>query len=136
MSMPSRARNGVMARLRVAAAIWLAYVSVKVAVARWPLPVAVERVGRGLRPLPVPEPKRLGQMVNRALRLGPVRARCLSRSLVLYRLVRSRYPSAELVIGLPEEADGHEAHAWVDIDGIDVGPPPGRDGRQELVRYG
>ena len=122
-------------KLRLGASIWLAYLRVEVALARWPLPGAVERLGQG-RNTTMVEPTRLGEIVNKTLRVGPLRPRCLPRSLVLYDLVRPSHPSAALVIGLPFEADGHEAHAWVDLDGIDVGPPPGREGRQELVRYG
>jgi hypothetical protein len=44
--------------------------------------------------------------------------------------------SAEVVIGLPQEPLDNKAHAWVEIDGVDVGPPPGRQGHEELARYG
>lgn len=41
-----------------------------------------------------------------------------------------------LVIGLPEEPVDERAHAWVELEGRDVGPPPGRGNHVELARYG
>ena len=40
----------------------------------------------------------------------------------------------ELVIGLPEQAKDERAHAWVELEGRDVGPPPGRAGHLEMAR--
>jgi hypothetical protein len=54
---------------------------------------------------------------------------------VLYRLLRSRGEPAELVIGLPREPKDKDAHAWVELDGRDVGPPPGKAGHEQLARY-
>jgi hypothetical protein len=42
----------------------------------------------------------------------------------------------QLVIGLPPSPSSHEAHAWVEVAGQVVGPPPGRLGHEEMVRYG
>jgi hypothetical protein len=81
------------------------------------------------------DPKRLGGMVQRVLRLGPWRARCLWSSLVLYRLLREQGDEAQLVIGLPREPKDKDAHAWVELGGNDVGPPPGRSQHEELTRY-
>jgi hypothetical protein len=55
---------------------------------------------------------------------------------VLFTLLRRRGSQAELVIGLPENASTHEAHAWVELDGRDVGPPPGQNGHVQLARFG
>jgi hypothetical protein len=41
-----------------------------------------------------------------------------------------------LVIGLPREAITKDAHAWVELDGTDVGPPPGRAGHEPMARFG
>ena len=39
---------------------------------------------------------------------------------------------AVLAIGLPEGARDHTAHAWVEVDGADVGPRPGALDRRRL----
>jgi hypothetical protein len=39
------------------------------------------------------------------------------------------------VIGLPSSPTDKDAHAWVEVRGIDIGPAPGRLGHAELVRY-
>ena len=81
-------------------------------------------------------PARLGRIVGRVLRVGPWRVRCLYTSLVLYRLLREQGDDVQMVIGLPLEPKDKGAHAWVEIDGHDVGPPPGRGRHVELARYG
>lgn len=80
-------------------------------------------------------PRRLGNAVDRVLRLGRRRPTCLVSSLVLFRLLRLQGDPAELVIGLPLNAADKDAHAWVEVGGMDVGPPPGRNGNVELARY-
>jgi hypothetical protein len=81
-------------------------------------------------------PRRLGRAVWRALSIAGYRPRCLTASLVLYRLLSENGQPAELVLGLPVEAPNNKAHAWVEIDGMDVGPPPGKASHEELARYG
>jgi hypothetical protein len=54
---------------------------------------------------------------------------------VLFRQLKRQGDDVELVIGLPIGAMDKEAHAWVEIDGHDVGPPPGRGMHEPLVRY-
>ena len=54
---------------------------------------------------------------------------------MLYRLLRRQGDPAELVIGLPASPRDKDAHAWVELDGRDVGPFPGRNGHVELARY-
>jgi hypothetical protein len=56
--------------------------------------------------------------------------------MVLYRLLEGQGIDAELVIGLPREPRDKDAHAWVEVDGVDVGPPPGGSRHEELARYG
>jgi hypothetical protein len=73
--------------------------------------------------------------VHKTLRIGPYRPRCLTRSLVLFRLLRQQGDPAELVLGLPAVARDHNAHAWVELDGGDVGPPPGKGEHVEIARY-
>jgi hypothetical protein len=53
----------------------------------------------------------------------------------MYEILHQQGAAPELVIGLPNEARSHEAHAWIELDSVDVGPPPGRTGHDELVRY-
>jgi hypothetical protein len=77
----------------------------------------------------------LGRGVRRLLSVGPLRARCLVMALVHYRLLREQGDRPELVIGLQDRPLTSDAHAWVEIDGIDVGPPPGRGVHRELLRY-
>ena len=121
-------------KLTLAARIWLTYGAVRAALRRYPLPEAVARLGvdagRSAYPTAL-----LSRAVSRALRIGPWRPRCLTRSLVLYRLLRAQGAPADLIIGLPSETSDWDAHAWVEIDGQDVGPVPGRYGHEELVRY-
>jgi hypothetical protein len=81
-------------------------------------------------------PVRIGLIVSRALRIGHHQARCLYTSLVLFRLLHEQGVDADIVIGLPREPKDKDAHAWIEIDGRDVGPPPGRAQHVELARYG
>jgi hypothetical protein len=103
---------------------------------REPVPSVVARLRRVSRaPADGVPPIRLGRIVNRSLGLGPVRARCLFTSMVLFRLLRDQGDEPELVIGLPTEPRDKDAHAWVELGGRDVGPPPGRGRHEELARY-
>ena len=133
----SPARLGLGDQIRLALRVWALAARVAVAVRREPLPQLVRDYstpasGRRTK-LP---PWMLSRAVDRALRVGAVRPRCLVNSLVLYRLLREQGDGAELVIGLPDDADDHLAHAWVELDGRDVGPPPGRGTHQPLARFG
>jgi hypothetical protein len=129
-------RLGIPARLGLAVRIWTAFIRARLMTKAHPLPIAVTRLGAAGRP---PRyriaPRRLGSIVARVLRFGPWRARCLWTALVLYGLLRDQGDEAELVIGLPLEPKDFDAHAWVEIDGKDVGPPPGRARHEELARY-
>jgi len=102
---------------------------------RHALPDLVGALGRSARPRGGRHhPAGLGRTVAAVLRIGPLRARCLVTSLVLYRLLREEGYQPELVIGLPDEASSPRAHAWVEVAGQDVGPPPGRGDHRELMR--
>jgi len=117
--------------------IGLSFLAVQVGLRRRPLPELVARLGRARRTrFYGVSPRRLGGIVTRVLRLGTRRARCLTNSLVLYRLLRLQGFPAQLVIGLPETPSDRAAHAWVEVEDTDVGPPPGRSGHAELARYG
>jgi hypothetical protein len=103
---------------------------------RSPLPRVVESFARPERGgLQRVEARRLSRIVHGTLHLGPLRPRCLVNALVLFRLLRAQGDQAELVIGLPHDPRDQEAHAWVEVEHVDVGPPPGRGSHEELARY-
>lgn len=124
----------IVEKAALAARVWATYLQVRRSLRAAPLAIVVDSLGR-TRPVERRSVGQLSRAVSRALRLGPATPRCLTRSLVLYRLLREQGDEAELVIGLPTDATTWEAHAWVEVGGIDVGPYPGRQGRQEIVRY-
>ncbi len=130
----SGAPIGPAARAVLLARVWRAYVEVLMILARSTLPEAVEQLATPAARDPV-SASLLSRAVTRGLRIGPWRPRCLQRSLVLFRLLRAQGDAAELVIGLPERPTSHDAHAWVELDGHDVGPWPGRNGHRDLARY-
>lgn len=117
--------------------IWWCFADSYLQVRHHPLPELMQRLqqetSRGRQAL---DAKRLGRIVQRALGVGPWQARCLWTSLVLYKLLRAQGDDPQLVIGLPREPKDKDAHAWVEIDGRDVGPPPGASNHEELTRYG
>ena len=104
---------------------------------RAPLPRVVQSfAGPDRGSLPRVEARRLSRIVHGTLHVGPLRPRCLVNALVLFRLLRAQGDPAELVIGLPHDPRDHEAHAWVEVERVDVGPPPGKGSHEELARYG
>jgi hypothetical protein len=124
-------------KLRLAGRTWWAYAGVRLALRRDPLPVVVQQQSRHGRPTGYRlAPNHLGRIVRRALNIGPRPPRCLFNALVLYRLLWAQGDRAELVIGLPVEPVNKDAHAWIEVERVDVGPPPGAYGHRELARYG
>jgi Transglutaminase-like superfamily len=79
--------------------------------------------------------RRVSAVADRALRSTPYQPRCVLRALVVFSLLHRQGDQPELVIGLPLQAADKDAHAWLEIGGIDVGPPPGRSDHVELARY-
>jgi Transglutaminase-like superfamily len=125
------------AKVRLTLRIWLRFAAVRLTVRRTPLPDLVAGLGRPARPTDARyAPARLSRAVYRSLRLGRRRPTCLVSSLVLFRLLREQGDAAELVIGLPPASGDPIAHAWVELGGQDVGPPPGRGGHLPLARFG
>ena len=123
-------------KVRLVVSVLATFVNVHRSLRRHPLPRAVGALGAAppawwsaLRP------SRLSRVVHLTLHLGPWRPRCLVLALVLYRLLRAQGTEADLVIGLPIDAVDKDAHAWVEIDGVDIGPPPGKGVHEELARY-
>lgn len=116
--------------------VWALFLRVRLGLRREPLPAFVERLGRpGRQRSTRYAPARLSNAVDRSLRIARHRPTCLVNALVLYRLLREQGEAAELVIGLQPSPTVKDAHAWVELDGTDVGPPPGRAGHQELARF-
>lgn len=124
------------AKAALALRIWALLVRVLVGLRREPLPAFVARLGKPGSPRrDRHSAARLSHAVDRSLTIGTRRPRCLVNALVLYRLLREQDDHAELVIGLPARPTDKDAHAWVELGGVDVGPPPGRSGHEELARF-
>jgi hypothetical protein len=133
----SSRRLKVSRKVAIALRVWISFLAVVAGLRRRPLPELVNGFGRqGRMPRGSVSPAHLGRIVFRLLRIRHRRARCLITSLVLYRMLRNQGYPAQLVIGLPESPVDHLAHAWIEIDHVDVGPPPGRGDHMELARYG
>jgi hypothetical protein len=98
--------------------------------------IAVPAVLR-LRPLPVvlafcdgipvraarPQPPRmLARRVQRWLGYGhgPWKSTCLTRSLVLYAMLRQHGHTPRFAVGVLGSEQSFEAHAWVSIEGVPV----------------
>lgn len=133
---PTVQRPSLGAKITLAVRTWYLFFVVHSELARQPLPRIVER----LRSVEHSRPYRLpagvlGRGVARLLTIGPVRARCIVTALVAFRLLREQGDEPELVIGLEPNPRSGDAHAWLEIDGRDVGPPPGRAAHEELARY-
>ena len=137
----SPAGLGLRAKLWLGCSIWFWSIVVRIGLRVRTLPVMLEwlcsgRQSEGPGLGDESQLRAMGRRVHRTLNSGPFRARCLVGSLVLLRLLRRAGTPAEIVIGLPKEPTSHEAHAWIEVGGVDVGPPPGRFGHRELSRYG
>jgi transglutaminase superfamily protein len=123
------------AKLAVAVRTIALYVKVRRRLRRRTIPQVAAEARGWVVSVPAARPERLGRLVTRVLAIGPWRARCLHTSFVLFAMLRGRGEPAILVIGLPERPETKEAHAWVELEGRDVGPPPGRGTHVELARY-
>ncbi|GEM_PF-3240497 len=124
-------------KFSLAARMWWLALKIKLALLRHPLPQVVDQLVQSPARLRQPriEPRYLGAVNDRILRLGPFKPRCLLCALVHLKLLRAQGDAAVLVIGLPRDKASTDAHAWVELDGEVVGPPPGRKGHQAFVRY-
>jgi hypothetical protein len=124
------------AKARLVAEIWFWFLMVHVRLRTGTLPQAIAHIRADrVRSAPAISPVRLGRIVTRALGITGRRPRCLINALVHYRLLTELGHPAELVIGLPRDAITPDAHAWIEIGGVDVGPPPGRGPHVPLARY-
>lgn len=117
------------AKLWLGAEILLTYLSTRWYLRQGALPGVVARLRQAEpvrlgRPLSAEHGARLGRAVGRTLSLLRLDSRCLLRSLVLVRLLARRGQPADLVIAArPGEAEGFDAHAWVEVAGRPVLPP-------------
>jgi Transglutaminase-like superfamily len=126
------------AKAALAGRVLRRYAVVRVRLFREPLPRVASRLGRQKQQAARRRHSaaQLSRAVDRTLRLGSRRPSCLASSLVLYSLLREQGDAAELAIGLRERPTDKTAHAWVELDGVDVGPPPGGHGHVALAHFG
>lgn len=91
---------------------------------RWPR-VAVRRA----------RPSVLAQRVRRWLAAGrgPWRSTCLTRSAVLYAMLRQHGHDPEFFVGVAGRASRFDAHAWVAVGGHPVDQPDGVIGGYRLL---
>ena len=118
-----------LARARLVCEIATAYVRTRRALRARPLVAAIATLRAQRRPPviaettePLAEASHLARAVVRTLALLPGDTRCLTRSLVLTRLLARRGIPATLVIGARSAPD-FVAHAWVEHRGHAVLPP-------------
>lgn len=129
--------EGRVATARLAFRVLRAYLHVLLVLPRRPFPEVVDRLATGPPASgPAVPIRRLSWMVDRTLRVGSLQPRCVVNALVLFRLLQCQGVRAEVVIGLPPVVRDKDAHAWVEVDGHDVGPAPGRSGHEEFARFG
>lgn len=133
--MSARGSLPMTTKARLAARIGVTFVLVHWRLRRAPLPAVVKSFGEDSGVGPSVDARRLSRIVYGTLHVGPFRPRCLINALVLFRLLRAQGDPAELVIGLPSEPRDKDAHAWVEIERTDVGPPPGKGAHEELARF-
>lgn len=135
--MPSRSASSLPGKALLVLRVWAEYARVRFLVHRRPLPQLVARLAEAgparARRQPV---ARLSRAVARALTVRGRRPTCLVNSLVLFRLLTRQGEPAELVVGLAPESTSHEAHAWVELEGADVGPVPGRGPCVAIAQFG
>ena len=122
----SQARLPLARRVTLAVRIVACYAQVRRRLSREPLPALAASFGavpvRSGEPIPA---RQLGWAIDRTLRIGSRRPRCIFNALVLYRLLREQGDPAVLVVGLPRAAINKDAHAWVELDGIGRGAAAG-----------
>jgi len=80
---------------------------------------------QGIAPKPNPdEAGRLAALISHAAQLTPTPTTCLTRSLLLCRLLRGQGIDAQLQIGVRLASGTFEAHAWVEVAGHPVNDRP------------
>lgn len=75
-------------------------------------------------------------LVDLAAKVTRRQGRCLTRSLLLFWLFKSRGKSAELLVGVSKESATLQAHAWIETQGRVVGDSPEMTGHfATLLRF-
>jgi len=93
---------------------WIGFGRLQGRLARWlPAPVA-----DGDAASTVAWARTVARAVDRAARYCPLPTACLTRSLVLWWLLRRQGHAAELRIGVRRPGEALEAHAWVEYEGL------------------
>ena len=125
-------------KARLFCEVWVAGLRMEWAIRRRPIPALVASLAPHTPPRVTGSEsiRQLRRAVDRSLKVGAWEPRCLVKALVLYRLLAERGIPADLVIGLPKDARSIDAHAWIEINGHDIGPRPGRSGHEEFARFG
>ena len=113
-------------KISVGLQVWLLAVIAWWRMKRVPLPDLMVSWSSATPVTDARQPEDLSRIVDRVLRVGGWEPRCIVRAMVLYRLLVQRGNEPALVIGLPNEARSKDTHAWVELDGRDLGPRPGR----------
>jgi hypothetical protein len=67
---------------------------------------------------PVSDGRKAARMVDVAARYGLSGGNCLSRSLVLFRLLRQMGMDADIRLAANLDGENFSAHAWVELDGV------------------
>lgn len=91
-----------------------------------PLPAVLAVCDRWPRVAPRPHtPAQLAGRVRRWLARGrgPWTSNCLTRSLVLYAMLRQHGHQPQFMLGVSGTARSFDAHAWVAVDGVPVADP-------------
>ncbi|MCI0402832.1 MAG: lasso peptide biosynthesis B2 protein [Acidobacteria bacterium] len=102
---------------------------------RW-LPQAADSTLPSASPLSTAAADRVAHLVDAVYRQLPVEPTCLTRSLVLYRLLRARGIPCQLRIGLRRNQSALEGHAWTETGRPDAAGAESPDaGRSDAANY-
>ena len=96
-----------------------------------PAPIGPAPVGSSTPAPPSPVAARVTHLVEALYRRLPFSPTCLTRSLVIYRLLRARGVPCQLRIGLRKSGAALEGHAWTE-----TGPAPAEaDGFEVMLSF-
>ncbi len=118
---------------------WLALLVVDMGVRWFSLPrlqsllAGLTRFPRRSSLHPTPSPKETAIIVDLAARHHLHVMTCLRRALALQWLLRRHGVETALRIGVRKDDRDLEAHAWVEHDGVNLGPDVGTAGRFEVI---